>query len=295
MLTSKSFIKVLSVPLLIGSAVLISMNTYKEPEIKIEHFPKESEKQNINSDIQFGVYNELSPLMNFVLFNKMANDITEKTSLLTHLHLKKSYSEFNMLLEDGQIDVAYLYLDQYSFQNNMKEYSIVFSPSFLTPPRSLIVVKDDSIQEISNLSNQVFGFTEPSSVNSQGIEEYLEAIGESKETFFGNYYYSFYVDESISALQSNIVKGISIDSLNLSIINNFNNKRVAPLLGNLQVVREFESGPQPVILISNNLNIDIKEKIYDYFRNFPVDKKQEVIAETIQVSSFDEINNDRLK
>ncbi|MFT9598139.1 PhnD/SsuA/transferrin family substrate-binding protein [Mesobacillus sp.] len=295
MLTSKSFIKVLLIPLLIGSAVLISMNTYKEPEIKVEHFPKESEKQNLNSDIQFGVYNELSPLMNFVLFNKMANDITEKTSLLTHLNLKKSYSEFNTLLEDGQIDLAYLYLDQYSFQNNMEGYSIVFSPSFPTPPRSLIVVKDDSIQEISNLSNQVFGFTEPSSVNSQGIEEYLEAIGESKETFFGNYYYSFYVDESIFALQSNIVKGVSIDSLNLSIINNFNNKSVVPLLGNLQVVKEFKSGPQPVILISNKLSIDVKEKIYDYFRDFPVDKKQEVIAETIQVSSFDEINNDRLK
>jgi ABC-type phosphate/phosphonate transport system substrate-binding protein len=247
-------------------------------------------------DIQFGIYNELSPLRNHLLFTDMAKDIEEKTLLSTELKLRNSYSEFNKLIDEQKLDVVYMYLDQTAPEDYNDDYSIYFYPTFESPPKTLLIVNDNKIEDIDQLKGQSFGYTEPNSVNSFMVDAYLTEMNENKQTFFKNYFYSFFVDESIAALQSNIVRGISIDSLNFAILQRLDPQNDLLESFKLRSIKEFESGPKPIILFRNDLESSFKEKLIQYFKEFPNDPNQQEIAETLQIKSFkEEINNDRLR
>ncbi|OIJ13816.1 hypothetical protein BKP35_08545 [Anaerobacillus arseniciselenatis] len=241
-----------------------------------------------SSELKFGVYNELTPLQNFLLFNEMTLNIEETLNLKTQLMLRKSYSEFYLLLEENELDFAYVYLDDSNIEKFSNDYSIYFSPKLISPLKTIIVSNDLEASDISILKNSLFSYTEPNSISSKMVDNYLIEIGENRETFFENYYYSFFVDESLLALQSKIVKAISIDSLNYEILMNLNSQRIVPIITEMTIIEEFDVAPIPVILINNNLKEDYKEKLIYYFRNFPNDKIQLEIAEKLQIVSFNE-------
>lgn len=199
------------------------------------------------------------------------------------------------LLEEKKLDIAYIYLDDSKLKDYQKLFDIYFSPVFQAPPTTLIIVKDKEIQDFSHLRNKIFSYTEPNSIISFTVDDYIEKEGLNKETYFKNYFYTFFVDEALSALHSNIVQAISIDSLNFSILEYLDDINGFHQTSGIRILKQFDSGPQPVILIRKDLDSVIKNKIIEYFRQFPIDQEQIRISGLLQINSFEENINDGLK
>ncbi|OEH84991.1 hypothetical protein BHU72_07315 [Desulfuribacillus stibiiarsenatis] len=280
------------------SVIIFTGCDYNTDENVVPLTSEENEYSKTDSDIHFGIYNELSPLQNYLLYDELIKDFQKVTNLSTSITLRKSYSEIHSLLQDRKLDVAYIYLNESILEDYQENYTIYFTSELQSQMKSIVVVNQNSnINNISDLQNQLFSYTEPNSYNSMAFDQYLEGLGQSKEAFFKNYFYTFYVDESVSVLHSGIVNGVVIDSLNYAILSNHHQESQTKSTDlNFRILLELDSAiKEPVLLMRNDLNDDIKDKVKRYFRHFPDNEKQKTIGTRLHIASFKEEKiNDRL-
>jgi len=129
-----------------------------------------------------------------------------------------SYEEFNRLLKEGELDLAFVCGGPYVEGHDEFGLELLVMPETLSGETVyysyMIVPAQSPAKGFDDLRGKRFAFTDPMSNSGKLVPEYLLAQqGETPEHFFGEVIYTSAHDKSIRAVAEGEVDGAAVDSL----------------------------------------------------------------------------------
>ncbi len=207
----------------------------------------------------------MSPYETIGYYRKIAEHVSRATGRKTILIQRKTYAEVNMLLANGDVNIAFLSTGAYSSYQGMNEIELLvmaehLNNSFYTA--DVIVHKDSSIYTMGDLRGKVFAFTDPLSYSGHMvIEEYLKQENTVPESFFKRYFYTYNHDKSLWAVANKIADAASLDSQ----IYEYAKAKTPALVENVRIITSMGPAPTGPVVISKKLRAEQKEQLRTVF------------------------------
>lgn len=130
---------------------------------------------------------------------------------------RRTYAEVNDLIEQGQIDMAFVCTSAYVIGQREFGMELLAAPQVEgeTVYHSLLIVPADSqAEEMADLRGKTFAFTDPWSTSGRMYPTaVVKELGENPETFFGQVLFTYSHDDAIRAVASGVADGAAVDSL----------------------------------------------------------------------------------
>ena len=166
-----------------------------------------------------------------------------KTGRQAILVQRKTYAEVNMLLANGDVDIAFLSTGAYSAYRGMNEIELFVMAehrgnSLYTA--ELIVHKDSPLQTFDDLKGKTFAFTDPLSYSGHMvIEERLKQKHTVPEKFFSRYFYTYSHDKALWAVANKVADAASLDSQ----IYEYAKTNTPELVANVRIISSLKGAP----------------------------------------------------
>lgn len=213
----------------------------------------------------------MSPHETIAYYRKIADYVSKKTGRQAILVQRKTYAEVNMLLANGDVDIAFLSTGAYSAYRGMNEIELFVMAqhrgnSLYTA--ELIVHKDSPIQTFDELEGKTFAFTDPLSYSGHMvIEERLKQKNTIPEKFFSRYFYTYSHDKALWAVATKVADAASLDSQ----IYEYAKEKSPELTANVRIISSFKGAPTGPIVISKKLKMEQKEQLRQIFLSMQED------------------------
>jgi len=251
---------------------LFLLNGCKTNAIPYIDFTQASENSLINNKndsdqrpILIALAAVMSPHETIGYYRKIADYVSSKTGRKAILVQRKTYAEVNMLLANGDVDIAFLSTGAYSSYRGMNEIELFVMAehsgnSLYTA--EVIVHKDSAIRTIADLEGKVFAFTDPLSYSGHMvIENYLRQHNNIPEKYFSRYFYTYSHDKSLWAVANKIADGASFDSQ----IYEYAKEKTPDLVSNVRIIASLDPAPTGPIVISKKIKTEQKEQLRQIF------------------------------
>ena len=213
----------------------------------------------------------MSPHETIGYYRKIADYVSKKTGRQAILVQRKTYAEVNMLLANGDVDIAFLSTGAYSSYRGMNEIELFVMAehrgnSLYTA--ELIVHKDSPFQKFEDLEGKTFAFTDPLSYSGHMvIEDRLKQNNTVPEKFFSRYFYTYSHDKALWAVANKVADAASLDSQ----IYEYAKEKTPELTGNVRIIASFKGAPTGPVVISKKLKIEQKEQLRYIFLSMQED------------------------
>ncbi len=159
----------------------------------------------------------LSPQATISNYDQLLKYLGEKLGRPVLLEQRSSYAETNDLIRVKSVDLAFVCSYAYVLGNKDFGMKLLVVPQMRgqTVYHSYIIVPDQSdARGLEDLRGKVFAFTDPLSNSGRLAPTYMLAqLGETPESFFAEYIFTYSHDNSIEAVAAGLVDGAAVDSL----------------------------------------------------------------------------------
>lgn len=228
----------------------------------------------------------LSPHETITYYRQIADYVSKKTGRQAILVQRKTYAEVNMLLANGDIDIAFLSTGAYSSYRGMNEIELFVMAehegnTLYTP--EIIVHKDSNITTISDLENKVFAFTDPLSYSGHMVmEDYLRQKDTDPEKFFKRYFYTYSHDKSLWAVATKVTDGAIFDSQ----IYEYAKIKTPEIANKVRIIASMPPVPTGPVVISKKINAEQKEQLRQIFLTMHEDPEVAVAMQHLVIDRF---------
>jgi len=230
-----------------------------------ENSPITNKSDSDQRPILIALASVMSPHETIGYYRKIADYVSSKTGRQTILVQRKTYAEVNMLLANGDVDIAFLSTGAYSSYRGMNEIELFVMAEHLGTSlytAEVIVHKDSAIRTIADLEGKVFAFTDPLSYSGHMvIENYLRQRNTIPEKYFNRYFYTYSHDKSLWVVANKIADGASFDSQ----IYEYAKEKTPELVSNVRIIASLDPAPTGPIVISKKLKAEQKEQLRHIF------------------------------
>lgn len=228
----------------------------------------------------------MSPEENFYYYSRFFEYLSSQIGRRIQFRQRKTYSEVNDLLKSGDLDFAFICSGAYI------EAKKTFNAEILAVPQVngqtnyfayIIVHIDSGIKSFADLKGKKFTFTDPLSNTGCLYPRYLVAkMGQSVNDFFQDVAYTYSHDNSIQAIESNIMDGASVDSLVFDQIKANHPLRVS----HVKVIQKSDPFGIPPFVVHADLDPELKEKIRMVLLNMNQDEEGREILSQLEIDCF---------
>jgi len=233
----------------------------------------------------------ISPAESLTFYEDIFDYIGEKLGQGVEMIQRKTYAEVNFLMKEGRIDAAFVCSRPYVEGHRDFGMELLCVPVCFGKTEYysyFIVHKDSSYQKLEDLRGKVFAFTDPLSNTGTLIPTYMLAkMGETPESFFRRYIFTYSHDNSIRSVAENFVDGAAVDSLIWEYLNAKGQEWPA------QTRIIFKSVPCgiPPVVVSPKIDHELKEKLRSAFLNMHIDPTGQEILKRVLIDRFAEIED----
>jgi len=273
--------------------IVIFASSYRNNTTPYIDFRQSSEstslKDKTDSDqrpILIALASVISPHETIGYYRKIADYVSNKTGRQAILIQRKTYAEVNMLLANGDVDIAFLSTGAYSSYRGMNEIELFVMAEHLGNSlytAEIIVPKDSPIQTMNDLEGKVFAFTDPLSYSGHMvIEEYLRLKNTIPEKFFKRYFYTYSHDKSLWAVANKVADGASFDSQ----IYEYAKIKTPELTDNVRIIASMGPAPTGPVVISKKLRADQKEQLRHIFLTMHEDPEVSEALQGLVIDKF---------
>jgi len=141
----------------------------------------------------------------------------EKLGLPVELVQGKTYAEINDLVRSGDVTLAFVCTNPYLQGRDDFGMEALVAPEVNGVPfyySYLIVREEASYETLADLRGHTFAFSDPLSNSGRLAPVYqLALVGETPESFFSRYIFTYAHDNSIKAVAEKLVDAAAVDSL----------------------------------------------------------------------------------
>ena len=238
--------------------------------------------------IKIAIGSMITPKVGFAYYKKLLNYIEDRLGRPVILVDRSSYDEINALLKSAEIDAAFVcgrpYVDGHEeFGLELLAQPVVYGN---TVYYSYIIVNADSdIESFQQLRGKSFAFADPKSNSGKLAPTYILAKdGETPETFFSKYSYTYAHDKSIEAVALGIVDGAAVDSLIWEYLNAVNPEHT----GRTKVIHRSEPYGIPPFVVNPALDKETKLRLKEILLQMHDDPQGSDILKGMKVDKFAE-------
>ncbi len=292
----------LCVLLMAGICLLFSQEPWEQPEKSISlrpppRNPSPPATTRRTDALRIAVGAIISPAKSLIFYEDIFDYIGETLGREVEMVQRKTYAEVNFLLKEGRIDAAFVcsrpYVDGHS-DFGMELLCVPVCSGETRYYSYFIVHKDSSISKMADLRGKVFAFSDPMSNSGMLIPTYVLAkMGETPDSFFREYIFTYSHDSSIRSVAEKHVDAAAVDSL----IWEFLNRTDPEWTEQTKRIETSDPCAIPPVVVSPALGPELKKQLLSAFLNMhrtPKGRKilKEVLIErftTIEDSAYDSI------
>jgi phosphonate transport system substrate-binding protein len=248
-----------------------------------------AESQSIPSDqqvLRMAVAAVNSPRATLAYYAQLVDYLASRLNMRGELVQGKTYAEINDLVREGTVTLAMVCTNPYL------EGQEDFGMEALVVPEVdgkavyysyLIVPSDSSAQSLEDLRGKTFAFTDPLSNSGRLVIVYQLAIrGETSETFFSRFIFTYSHDHAIKAVADRLVDGAAVDSLIYDYFADVQPERVA----NTRIIARYGPfGGNPVV-VPPGLDPQIKSRVRDVLLSMHQDEAGKQILSALRIDRF---------
>ena len=198
-------------------------------------------------------------------YRNVANHISKQLNRPTILIQRKTYEEVNMIMSNGDADIAFMSTGAYSAYRGLTQIEIIAMVNHKQTSSynaQIIVHKDSDIMTQNDLQGKSFAFTDPLSYSGHiAIVDLLNKQNIRPEQYFSRYLYTYSHDKSIWAVANKVVDAASIDSM----IFDYSQKAQPQLTKNLRIISTIGPYPTGPVVVRSKLSNEQKKAIQHIF------------------------------
>ncbi len=216
----------------------------------------------------------------------MINDIADKTGRPIYIKQKKTYEEVNMLLENSEIDFAFICSGAFVDEYKTGKIKLLVAPQIdlkSTYHAYIITQKNSTINSFSDFENKSFAFTDPLSNTGRlfPLQELSKThISESK--FFMKTIYTYGHDISIQMVNRGIIDGASVHGLIFDYLAINNPEKVE----NVKIIQRSETFGIPPVVTPVTLSQRKLNEYREIFLNIHHDSVGKKILDKLNIDRF---------
>jgi len=168
--------------------------------------------------LRLGIGSIITPKEGFVFYRQLVNYLEKELAMPVTVVDRGNYREFNDLLSEGKLDVAFVCGGPYVEGHEEFALELLVVPETLSGETvyysDLIVPVGSTAKSLADLRGKRFAFTDPASNSGKLVPTYMLAkMGETPDDFFDEVIYTYAHDKSIQAVKNKEVDGAAVDSL----------------------------------------------------------------------------------
>lgn len=172
-----------------------------------------------------------------------------------------TYAELNALMQAGQVDVALVCPFPYIQGHRAFGMELLAAPVHreqVAHYSYLVVPVDSNVATLEDLQGKTFAFSDPNSHSGWLAAAYQLALkGETADSFFGRYFFTYHHSESLRAVAGHLAEGAAVDSL----VYNYLASIDPELVGKTKVVAQWGPYPSPPFVVRPDLDPALKERL----------------------------------
>jgi phosphonate transport system substrate-binding protein len=228
----------------------------------------------------------ITPKEGFAYYRHLLDYIGKKLGKPIEFVDKESYAEINELLKTGQLDAAFVCSGPYVDGHDDFELELLVAPQAYGESvyYSYIIVNTDSqVKSFEELQGKTFAFTDPKSNTGKLVPTYLlSKIGQTPDSFFKEYRFTYAHDKSIKVVAHGLVDGAAVDSL----IWEYTNKIAPELTSRTRVILKSQPYGIPPFVVSSGFDPETKEKMKEILLDVHNDEEGREILKGMMIDKF---------
>ncbi|MHC4474682.1 MAG: substrate-binding domain-containing protein [Planctomycetota bacterium] len=238
------------------------------------------------NDLRIAVGAIISPAASLAFYDDIFDYVEEELGRVIRMVQRKTYAEVNFLIKEGRIDAAFVCSRPYVQGRADSAMELLCVPVCLgkTEYHSYFIVhKDSPIQGLEDLRGKVFAFSDPLSNTGMLVPTYtLAKIGETPESFFKGYIFTYSHDNSIRSVAEKFVDAAAVDSL----IWEYLRVKEPELTSETRVIYKSAPFGIPPLVVSPNIAPELKEELRSAFLNMHKNPSGRNILKKVMIDRF---------
>lgn len=279
---------VLSTFALLGFLVFSLVGRWEKEEAKKIDLSKREEVKiaTEKKSIRVAVGAMITPEESFVYYKAMLDYIGKKLKRPVEYVERKTYAEVNDLIEKRKIDFAFVCSGPYvegkrKFGMELLAAPVAYGESVYYS--YIIVHKESPLRDFTELRGKSFAFTDPNSNTGCLVPKYeLSEIGETPDSFFSKYIFTYAHDKSIKAVAQKLVDGAAVDHLIWEYLNATNPE----FTSQTKVIKKLGPFGIPPVVVHPDYNAAMKKKTRQILLNMHKDEEGKSILKKLFIDRF---------
>ncbi len=248
-------------------------------------------KLNGSKAVYIAIASMTSPKETYIYYNDLIKYISNKVGHPIYIKQKKTYEEVNILLENAEVDFAFICSGAYVEDYEKEKLKLLVAPEInhnISYKAYLIAHKDLNINSFSDFKNKSFAFTDPLSCTGRlfPLKE-LEMIKKKENDFFKKTIYTNGHDISIQMVNRGIIDGASVHSIIYNYLALYHPERVE----NIKIIKESETFGMPPVVTPLSLDKKTFDIYQNIFTNIHNDSIGNSILEKLNIDKFIKVND----
>jgi phosphonate transport system substrate-binding protein len=227
-----------------------------------------------------------SPRITLAHYARLVDYLADHLGMQGELVQGKTYAEINDLVREGNVTLAMVCTNPYL------EGQEDFGMQALAVPEVngeavyysyLIVPQDSPASRLEDLRDKTFAFTDPLSNSGRLVIVYqLALMGETSESFFSRYIFTYSHEHAIKAVADGLVDGAAVDSLIYDYFAAVQPERVA---GTKVIARYGPFGSNPIV-VHPRLDPTLKTRLQELLLAMHQDPQGREILAALRIDRF---------
>jgi len=212
--------------------------------------------------------------------------IGEKVGRRVAFSQRKTYAEVNELLEQKEIDLAFVCSGPYVSgrrQFGMEILAVPVVHGETVYCCYFLANGDSTVECFEDLRGKTFAFTDPHSNTGCLVPKYVLAQrGDTPESFFGETFFSHSHDNSIKAVAEGLADGAAVDQL----IWDFIDATDSTYTSRTKIIEKSPPYGIPPVVVHPDLDEDLKRRLRDVFLSFHEDQEGHALLGQLHIDRF---------
>jgi len=228
----------------------------------------------------------ITPRVTIGLYEDLLSYVEDKLERRVEVAQRRTYREVNDLVRRRLVDFAFVCSMSYVLGHDEFGMEILAVPEVDGKPQyySYIIARTESkIGDLDGLRGKTFAFMDPDSNTGSLYPTYrLAQIGESPDSFFSNYVYTYSHDNSVKAVAGQAVDGAAVDSLVFDHMVATN----PALASQVKIIEKSPPFGIPPVVVHPALDSETKEHLRDILLNMHLDEKGRQALQRLHIEKF---------
>jgi phosphonate transport system substrate-binding protein len=236
--------------------------------------------------IKIGVASMITPVDAVKYYQSIIDYIGEQINQPVQMVHRRTYEEMDSLLEQGEVDVAFICSAPYVRNREKFGVELLVAPSVNGRPiyhSYIIVHKDSPLKSFADLKGKVFAFTDPKSNTGKLYPAYLlNTLHSSPDRYFKRHMYSYSHNKSIELVAKRVVDGAAVESL----VYEYMIKTGSPYARQTRIIKRSPPYGTPPVVVTKDVNPALRDRIRDAFLNMNKNEKGKAILDAMMIDGF---------